>query len=110
MKNERERRTLPSVSAARTVLGDLMPCSLAVELPRRRRGAANLRDSFDDYRRLPGELPSLAPHLLNALIGEALIISRKISEPTSRATGLVSLARFNLSIGVRGISRRGRTG
>ena len=25
MKNERERRTLPSASAARTVLGDLMP-------------------------------------------------------------------------------------
>jgi hypothetical protein len=33
-----------------------------------------------------------APHLPNALIDEALVITRKISEPTSPATGLVSLA------------------
>jgi len=39
-----------------------------------------------------GALASLAPHLPNALIDEALVIARKISEPNSRATGLVSLA------------------
>jgi hypothetical protein len=43
--------------------------------------AANLRDSSDDHRRPRGALASLAPHLLNALIDEALVIARKISEP-----------------------------
>lgn len=90
MKNERERRTLPSASAARTVLGDLMPCSLAVELPPRRQprgqSARFLRRSS------PTREASLAPHLPNALIDEALVIACKISEPNSRATGVVSLA------------------
>jgi hypothetical protein len=42
--------------------------------------------------------------LPNALIDEAPVIAHKVSEPNSRATGLISLARLNLSIRVRGIS------
>jgi len=104
MKNERERRTLPSASAARTVLGDLMPYSLAAELAPRR----PICDCSDDHRRPASALAPLARLLPNVLIDEALVIARKIFEPTSRATGLVSLARLNLSIRRRDISRRGR--